>query len=217
MAQRENRTRIACLVFLCTLSVGLLFASSSSPPSVEVRDCLMLEEGTPISVTGVVTDIHSYESGTETIILVDRAGGASVKIVALPTGAEPIAERVSIGDLITVEGEVARDASNTIVFATREGTTLVCRSEYVLSVQFLCENWRGFESDRFNISGELDEESGVWTLRSSAGERRIALECPKPIPEALKGCTVVVDCVLLVNQEAMYIFLSAIEISPSDR
>lgn len=191
------------------MSSALLAASAAVPPTVEVMECLAVEEGTPVRVVGVVTAHHTYDSGTEVVTMVDRCGGAEVRAICSPTRAPALCTLLSIGDLIRVEGAVARDASSTIVFASRDKVSLLCHSEFVLSVEFLCDNWRLFEFDRFNVTGGLERSGDSLFLRSLSNERGISLRLPEGLSTDLIGELVFVDCTLLVDLQSMTIFLQA--------
>ena len=174
-----------------------------------VNECLALEEGTPVRVVGVVTAHRSYDSGTEVVTMVDRCGGAEVRAICSPTRTPALSTLLSIGDLIRVEGAVARDASSAIVFASRGKVSLLCHSEFVLSVEFLCDNWRLFEFDRFNTTGGLERSGDSTFLRSLSNERGISLRLPNGLSTDLVGEIVIVDCTLLVDLQSMTIFLQA--------
>lgn len=209
MGAQSNRTRIACLLLVATLSSALLAASAAVPPTVDINGCLAVEEGTPVRVVGVVTALRSYDSGTEVVTLVDRCGEAEVRVICTQTRAPALCTHLSIGDLIVVEGAVARDASSTIVFASRDKVSLLCHSEFVLSVEFLCDNWRLFEFDRFNVTGGLEHSDGSTSLRSLSTDHGISLHLPNDPPTDLAGGIVLVDCTLLVDLRSMTIYLQA--------
>jgi len=192
-----------------TLSSALLVASAALPPTVGVKECLAVEEGTPVRVVGVVTALRSYDSGTEVVTMVDRCGGAEIRAICSPTRAPARCTFLSSGALIGVEGAVARDASSAIVFASRDQVTLLCHSEIVLSVEFLCDNWRLFEFDRFNVTGGLERSGDSTFLRSLSNERGISLRLPKDLSTDFVGGIVIVDCTLLVDLQSMTIFLQA--------
>ena len=159
-------------------------------------------------VLGIVVDLRSYDSGTETLVLLDRAGGAQLKVVCLPGVAAPLSGRLMIGDLVRVEGDVSRDAFDTVVFTTTGRVTQVLRPELVLSVELLCENWRAFESDRFNISGTLISTGSDRRLQGLDDAHSIELRCPDTWA-ATPGARILVDGTLLVDQTSMVIFLKA--------
>lgn len=209
MDAQNHRTRIACLLLVATLSSALLAACAAIPPTVGVQDCLTLEEGTPVRVVGVVSAHRAYDSGTEVVTMVDRYGGAEVRAICSPTRAPALSTLLSIGDLIRVEGSVGRDASSTIVFAPRDRVSLLCRSEFVLSVEFLCDNWRLFESDRFNVTGKLERSGDAVVLRNLINERRILLRHSESLSMDLVGETVIVDCTLLIDLHSMTIYIWA--------
>jgi len=162
-----------------------------------------------VRVVGVVTAHRSYDSGTEVVTLVDRCGGAEIRAICSPTRAPALCTLISIGDLIRVEGAVARDASSVIVFASRDTVSLLCHSEFVLSVEFLCDNWRLFEFDRFNVTGGLECSGDSLFLRSLSNGRGISLHLPEGLSTGLLGEAVIVDCTLLVDLQSMTIVLQA--------
>ncbi|HIH01006.1 TPA: hypothetical protein HA259_02825 [Thermoplasmata archaeon] len=193
---------------MLTLGSALALASQTAPPTVEVRDCLTVETGAPVIVLGIVVDMRAYDSGTEALTILDRAGGPRVKVVCLSGVASPLSERLVIGDLVRVEGEVSRDASDTVVFTTAGQVTQVLRPELVLSVELLCENWRVFEFDRFNISGALVSTDSGYRLQGLSGGHSIELRLSDTLAAAA-GAFVLVDVTLLVDQTSMVIFLRA--------
>jgi hypothetical protein len=209
MDSHNRRIKIACLLLVSAMSSALLAASMALPPAVSVEECASLEEGTPVRVVGVVSYLRSYDSGTEVVTLVDRGGGSEARVICSPSRAPSLCSILSIGDLVRVEGEVSHDSSITVIFALRDGVSVLARSELTLSVEFLCDNWRLFEYDRFNISGEVVDDAGASFLQSFGGERRIALrftESAEPVSDCGK---VIVDCTLFVDLRSMVIFLRA--------
>ena len=206
------RTRLLCTLLALTLGSALLLASEASPPTLEVRECLAVENGTPVLVVGVVVDVRSYDSGTETLKLLDRAGGPLLSVICLPEGAISLSRKLMIGDLVRVDGEVSRDASETIVFTTKGRVAQVLRPHLVLSVELLCENWRVFEFDRFNISGALLSTDGVYRLQGLGGVHSVELRGLVEIPSA-SWTSVTVDGTLLVDESSMVMFLKVHSIS----
>ena len=205
---RIPRTRHLCTLLLLTLGSALVLASQAAPPMLEVRDCLSIETEAPVVVLGIVVDIRSYDSGSETLVMLDRAGGAQMKVVCLPGIAAPLSGRLMIGDLVRVEGDVSRDAFDTVVFTTTERVTQLLRPELVLSVELLCENWRAFESDRFNISGTLVSTGSDRRLQGLGDAHSIELRAPDTWTAA-SGARILVDGTLLIDQTSMVIFLKA--------
>jgi hypothetical protein len=209
MDSNDRWVKVACLILASSMSSALLVSSTALAPSVTVEECASMEEGTPVRVVGVVSFLHIYDSGTEVMTLVDLDGGSEVRVVCPPSAASAVCSVLSIGDLARAEGEVSHGSSITTIFASHGGVSLLSRAEMTLSVEFLCDNWRIFEHDRFNISGEVVIDATAFYLQGFGGGHRIALRFGEDAGPVSAGCRVVVDCTLLVDLESMVLFLRA--------
>jgi hypothetical protein len=209
MASRTPSIRSICLVLIISLSTALVVASSSAPPALDVEACLSVETGIPVCVMGILVDMQSYDSGTEVLTLLDRDGGASLRVVCPSSPSVRLCMTLRLGDLVRVEGEVSRDASDTIIYASKDRVSQVLRPEFVLSVELLCENWRMFEFDRFNISGEVMSDGESLRMRGFSSSHTILLRFYDGEPPPTPGQVVIADCTLLVDQHSMVIFLKA--------
>jgi hypothetical protein len=202
-----------CLLLTLTLSTALVLAHQSTFPTLEVGECFSVEPGTPVQVFGVVVEVRSYDSGTEILSLMDRGGGPCLRVICLPQSTISLSEELRIGDLVRVEGEVSRDATDIIVFADKNRVTQVLRPEFVLSVELLCENWRVFEYDRFNVSGAVLSDGDITRLQGFSGSHSIEMRCQDALLPPVSGAHALVDCTLLIDPRSMVIFLQAHSIS----
>ena len=206
MDAHPPRTRLLGALLAVTLGSALVLACDASPPTLEVRECLAVENGTPVLVIGIVVDVRAYDSGTEALELLDRAGGPLISVICLPEAAVSLSGLLMIGDLVRVDGEVSRDAAETIIFTTKGRVTHVLRPQLVLSVELLCENWRVFEFDRFNITGALLSTGNEYRLQGFDGVHSIELRGLAACPLS-SGTSVIVDGTLLVDKSSMVMFL----------
>jgi len=209
MAGQRTWKRASCILLAVALS-GIVFAASmAAPPTLEVEDCLAVEVGTPVRVHGLVVDVRAYSSGTETVTLMDRAGGATLLVVCRPHATIALQTTLEVADLVSVEGEIGRDASGTIIFAQKGAVVPIARGPAAFSVELLCANWKLFEHDRFNVSGLLVEQYGSLYLSSLGGERMVTVRCDRELAAPYLGAFVTVDCVLRVDERTLHIYLWA--------
>jgi hypothetical protein len=211
--ERHPWMKIASPILVVTLCAALLAASAATPPTLEVTDCLTVESGTPVRVIGVVIDVRSYDSGTETLTLMDRDGGESIRVICLPCDTISLEARLEVAALGRVDGEVVRDASDTVIFAPKGGVTPLARSQFTLSTDILCENWRLFEFDRFNVSGELVKHADTLYLKGISSDHLITVRCRHDDLSCYLGQVVTLDCRLFVDQDVLVVYLWVYDVS----
>lgn len=174
------------------------------------------EDGMVVQVYGVVADTRLYESGYTSMLLADHASGDTIQVLFQPHSVRVALSEMSIGDEVLVEGTVSLEPPRATVFADAENARILSKAAFVMSVGFLCSNWRLFEFDRFNVSGAMvagPDSGGLWLMDPFSGHR-IRLAYEPSSAGALHGTDVVVDCTLLMDFQTMSLYLRAWGVEP---
>lgn len=197
------------MLSICLTSSLFLLALGADPPSVSVAEACDMEDGARVRTTGVLTRLWVYESGYEALLLADCEQGDTVRVMC-SRGREDMPSRwAAVGDAILVEGHVARDAYETVIFSSSDRVDLVQRAEFVMDVGILSMHWRLFEYDRFNISGVAvpGVAEGEWLLGDDDGPCVISVKMDEQCDALRPGDRLTLDCTLFVDTETLTIYL----------
>ncbi len=208
-----HRAHAAAIAVL--LAAMLWAASTARPPLLSVSEVPTAGDGTVIRVVGIVTDICVYDSGYVAIVLADLRTGVTAHVVVPPSRFDGAASTLAIGDQILAEGTTSLSPQGVTIFADA-GVDILSRSEFAMSVEYLCSHWQLFEYDRFNVTGTavFDDGSGGWWLSDTSREHRISIiPCDEPHPLD-DGCRFLLDCTLIVDVRTMIICLKAWSATP---
>lgn len=215
---KEHPTlKIACTLAIASLSSLVMIASDAAPPSLHVDDVVHADAGSLIRVCGVAVSVRIWDDGGARLLLADHLSGSTLTVSVKPSPTGGVRDHLHIGDLIRVEGRLFADAGALTLFATASGVTILAASECTLTVDYLCDNWRLFEYDRFNISGVLDRDnvSGIVRLMNPQGDRGILVKCAHDYATSLYNGLVTVDCTLCVDVSTLTMYLRAWAITGS--
>ncbi|UCE92019.1 MAG: hypothetical protein JSV90_02440 [Methanobacteriota archaeon] len=200
-----------CPLLVTALAALLILSSQAVPPLLSVDAIRSLDADTTVRVYGVVASVFIWEGGEVLLLLADHISGSTLEVQVDSSRSADCAEHVRVGDQALIDGRTASRGHRPILFATTEDIVVLARSEHILSVGYLCENWRLFEHDRFNISGvlEWDEDAADGRLHDPQGDKSIRLRTSSgsgPVPD---GARVTADCTLLLDLDTMTMFLWA--------
>lgn len=211
---------------ICPLLVGaltslLVLSSQATPPTIGVEQASGLDDGSRAMIVGIAVEIFVSDSGYTKILLADSESGSTLEVWSegSPSHALPGSPaHVNVGDLVLVEGRVSTGRTTPVVFTTNAEVTVLAQARIVLTVDFLCENWRLFEGDRFNISGLVVSapESTGERLSDASGRHSIRIEMMEACERPEVGTAPILDCVLTVDFETMSLVLNVWDIAAQD-
>ena len=198
------------------LTALLWLASTSVPPMLTVSELDGADDGTTVQVRGMVVEMRAYDTGFQSMILVDLATGETAQVLLTPSMTEDALEQATIGDEVLVIGVVALEGSERLLFAERHSVRVIAKSADVMRVETLCMNWRLFEYDRLNVTGvvAIDADSGSAWLVGTLGTPRLRLTAAADQTRANDGTLVTADCTLLMDAHTMSLYLKAWDITP---
>lgn len=211
--------KMVCPLLIAALATLLVLSSQALPPLVRVEDVRTLDDGSTARVYGVVVAMFRWDSGDTRLLLADHETGSTVEVLAEPAGSPAPMQSLRIGDRVLVEGRTAGSGSAYRIFTTDDGIELLAQAEHALTVDYLCDNWRLFEYDRFNISGTI-HRSAAFTedrLMSPSSGRSIRIVLPPEGHVEDSGTQVTVDCTLQVDLDTMTLFLRAWSLDTGNR
>jgi hypothetical protein len=187
----------------------LILSQDATPPYVSISDLGSAEEGTVASTEGLVTSLYRYDSGAESLILVDVSDGATAKIVCSPGGKEMPSFYLSVGDAARVTGEISSEGTVATVFCDSDEICLLKKAAHVIDVAVLSSNWELFEGDRFNITGVLEnaDRDSWYVLRDPAGGCSMGARSGAGAGVIPIGVEVVVDCTMVLDKSTMAFIL----------
>lgn len=205
---------MCAIISLGMLSSTTLISCASQPPEVTVSQLWVLGGDSPVTVSGLLVNVWSYDSGTEILVMMDGSGETTVKVVCSPGPWAPPSASLSIGDLVVVSGDCAFEDGVPVVFCHYGGVSLSRRSQDVLTVSTLCGSWRLFEGDRIDLRGVLmPDDSGALRLHDGQDVCSIAVRLA-PGVNAVYG-NVLARCVLEVDVTTMEILLLVDALDPA--
>lgn len=210
--------KTVCPLLAASLATLMVLSSQAAPPLVRVEDVRSLDDGSTARVYGVVVEMFEWDSGDTRLLLADHRSGSTVEVLSEPAGAARPVEAVHIGDRVLVEGRTHSSGSAHRIFTSDDGIEVLAKAEHVLTVDYLCDNWRLFEYDRFNISGTLQGNTSPAEdrLSSPSSGRSIRLVPPPGGCVEDSGAQVTVDCTLMVDLDSMALFLKVWKLTALD-
>ena len=167
--------RTVALLFACFLASISMLASSSSPPSVTISQIPQLEDGMKVRISGIMVDLWKYESGSESLVLAEPAGGFSVKVVSSPANRPQPSKYADVGDELLVMGELSKSGQVPMIFARSDGISVARESEDVLTIDIIAKNWMLFDGDCIRVKGLLDFDGLETELRLFSYDASISL------------------------------------------
>lgn len=215
----RNRALVKRLAALeaVLLAAMVILSGKSQPPLVSISDFATLEEGAVVSVIGLVAENWLYESGSEGVLLTDSSSSSTLRVICARAIKPMPSQYLSIGDEVSVQGEVARGATGLCLAATSDGIERLRTSAVALTVAILCKNWMVFLNDRILVRGILliDEETGGWRLADAYSERSVSLvmECP-PLSAPNRVVEVLGSMVLDEDRMELVFVSSSVQAAP---
>jgi len=210
MALKGQRIRHLALLEAVLLGVMVLLSGSSAPPLVAIGDMGSLEAGTRATVVGLLAENWLYESGSEGLLLVCESSSETLRVICT-RGSMPLpSEYASIGDELSVQGEVSRGAAGTCLVATSDDVERLRPSAIALTVEMLCENWMVFLNDQVSVRGIIlaDGITAGWRLADAHSGRSVSL-CPQGPPPIISGSIAEAVGELVLEQDRMDIVFIA--------
>jgi len=197
--------RTCAFLLACLLCSMLLLSEDAEPPFIPISDLASAEDGAVISTEGLVASLHRYDSGAESLILVDVSGCETARIVCSPGGREMPSFYLSVGDAARATGEISFEGTAATMFCDSDGILLLKKAAHVLDVAVLSSNWELFEGDRLNVSGVLENagRESWYLLRDSAGTCSMSARAGPDAGVIPVGVEVVVDCTMILDKSTM--------------
>lgn len=161
-------------VLLCLL---VILSTSSPVPTIPISSVQGLDEGTEVKVVGVVADMRRYDSGTESLILVDLTDGCSIGIYCIEDLGTRPSDYAKVGDELVVLGTVVRSDGLASLLSCPSQVALSRASEYVLTTDLLSSNWASFLGDDITVRGRIIQcpQSDEVRLSDEPGNTSISL------------------------------------------
>lgn len=198
------------LVLIVLLGSIVLLGATSETPRLEIPQMSSVDDGTTVSVSGILVDFRSYDAGVENLVLMDSRSGATVKIICYRGIGPPPSKYAAIGDELLIKGEVSQYQSSPTVFTSNEGVTILKKAVFVLTVELLSSNWILFEGDEFVIRGvmmqsghrlyDYDLEHSIMVVSdrlslSQFDDVEILITCELRYDDSIMALTLVVESV----------------------
>ncbi len=163
-------------------------------------------------------DISLRDDGSESLVLADTANGMTIRVYCRPGVNDMPSRYASIGDEVRAKGEVSRQGSLPVLFATSDGITLVKDSKSFLTVEALSRNWALFLGDLISLSGLVIPSSigGNYRLADAGLEQSIALASRSDDLAVMVGKLVSVEAYLRLLSDTMVLALEVITMSAGD-
>ncbi len=190
--------RTIAVVLVSLLSSLVLLGSDAEPPLVAISEVQRLEDGMSVQLSGLLVDDWTYESGSESMVLADPAGVATVEVITVPGARPQPSQYANIGDELLVAGKLSKSGQACTVFAKSDGITVLRTSDEVLTVDVLMRTWRLFEGDCVRIRGVLGSDGLQGSVRLFSSERNcsIALDPGGLAVDGLIGTDVLVSALV---------------------
>jgi hypothetical protein len=157
--------RTIAVVLVSLLSSLILLGYDSEPPLVSISAIQQLEDGMSIQLSGLLVDDWAYESGTESIVLADPAGGTTVEVLCAQGALPQPSQYANIGDELLVIGRLSKSGQTCTVYANSDDITVLNTSDEILTVELLVRNWNLFEGDYVRLKGTLGWDGLHYSVR----------------------------------------------------
>ncbi len=197
--------RCNALVAALVISSVLLLSYGVDDAVLSIDELSTDLDGASVMISGILTSLKRYESGTEILMLIDESGQSSLKVVCTPSSASPPSFHVSIGGEIRAKGELSFDEEGATLFTVYDEVEQVSSSEVALGLSTLRASWQLFEDDRFNLTGLVEQVSdGSYRLFDELHESSIVLWPRESLGTLWEGqwtldCTLVFDSDVFVT------------------
>jgi len=180
-------------------------SSSGEPPMIAISKAPELEDGLVVAVRGILVDLRAWDSGSENMVLLEPATGATIRIVSAQGLREQPSSYASVGDEMEATGELKSSESPPLLFADSDDIILSRDSEAVLTVTVVTENWLLFKNDRICLCGVLIVEPGSEDVRltDSSREHSISMDVSVEQIGGMAGRYVSVDATLILDPGRM--------------
>jgi len=147
--------KAVAIILVCILSSIILLGTSGGPPLVEISDVQTIEDGMTVKVVGSLVDLRTYDSGSESMIIASLNDRTTIKVVSTPGVKPQPSAYAHVGDELQIDGEIGNSGTVPVIFTTSDDVTRLRRSEQVLTVEVVSNNWLLFEGDVIRIKGIL--------------------------------------------------------------
>lgn len=150
--------------FVVLASSVLLLGILARPPQVDVSALHGLDDGSVVTVRGVVVDLRAFDTGADMLVILDLCGSDIARIQVSPGSRPRPSAYTSIGDLVAATGRLVSEGQVPVVYSSSDCIVLVAESPVALSVYTVCDNWHLFIYDEFKIQGYVQEDAGSGSL-----------------------------------------------------
>lgn len=210
MPQNSRTLPTLALILVVLLGSIVFLGTSSDTPRLEIPQISLVDDGASVTVSGVLVDFRSYDSGAENLVLMDSRSGVTVKIVCYRGIGPSPSTYAEIGDKLLVRGEVSQYLSAPTLFTDNDGVSVLQKAEFVLTVELLSSNWVLFEGDEFVIRGMMmqsghrlfdpDLEHSIMVASDGASllqfdDREVLITCTLQYDDSVMSLTLIVESI----------------------
>jgi len=203
--------RVLAFILMAVLAGMMMLSWSARMPCLEISSLPGLDDGQTVLVRGLLVDLRVNDGGSESLVLADREGAASVWVFVSQAIRSLPSSYAHVGDELRVVGNLALSRSGMSLYSDSDSVVLLARAEQVLTVGALSSHWELFLGDDISVSGIL-----MQTVASSGPrlfdidmERSLSLSLDGGWDDQLLGRTVTVIGRLVLDEESMSLVLQA--------
>jgi hypothetical protein len=203
--------RVLAFILMAVLAGMMMLSWSARMPCLEISSLPGLDDGQTVLVQGLLVDLRVNDGGSESLVLADREGAASVWVFVSQAIRPQPSSYAHVGDELRVVGSLALSRSGMSLYSDSDSVVLLARAEQVLTVGGLSSHWELFLGDDISVSGVL-----MQTVASSGPrlfdidmERSLSLSLDGGWDDQLLGRTVTVIGRLVLDEESMSLVLQA--------
>jgi hypothetical protein len=180
-------------------------------PFVSIPSLDSLDAGAVVQTAGLLVEVHTWDDGSETMVLVDPMSGDTVKVICRRAVKDQPSSYASIGDELKVQGEVFGLQVPRNLYTNSDKVVLLHRCEYVLTVDSLATCWQLFQGDDVSLRGVLlrtDDPDGL-ALRALSGDTQLTVRYRHQIDSGLLGTEVLSQGTLVFEGSSLQVVLLA--------
>lgn len=191
---RVASPRMVAALLTCSLASITLLAYPAGPPTLSIPQLSAVEDGTEVTVSGILVEHWMYEGGSEGMVLTDPDCRAQVKVVCSGGSSVPPSGYATPGDELEVTGEVSSSRGTPVVYTSSDRVLLLRQSQEVVTVRMLSECWQLFNGDTVEVKGVIipDHVVGGTRIQDLDGSCSLGLDADSLPLDQFIGCELVV-------------------------
>lgn len=211
MLRRLMNTQLIAILLALSLASLIALGSMDGEQVVPISRLPSVDSGMIVTVVGILTDLWIHDSGLESLVVTDCQLEVVVRVVCSCGIASMPSEYISIGDELSVTGEVSNDRLPPTIFAVSDHVELERSSEDVLTMQLLASHWQMFIDDSITVKGILLAGASGTNPRLVAldGSCSIGVMCGSLDADHLAGRIVTVTGTFFLDTNLMALYIDA--------